>query len=100
LADRPCVKEFHLTRFLPARDVGPVDFIEFARLAMIFRADAGRGFAEKFSEDAAELSVELFPDDEVSEEFSEDSGFCSGKSPADACCIHDLMNFKLPVQGI
>ena len=87
LASRPCLYEFHRTRFLPARDVGPVELNEFERLAWILRADTG-GFAEELPADVAAFPVELTGDtDGVSGEFSEDPGSCSGKASADTCCI-------------
>ena len=57
---------------------------------MILRADTG-GFNEEFSGDAAELNVEMSGTDDVSGEFSENPGFCSGETPADAV---------IPVQGL
>ena len=44
-------------RFLPARDVDPVELNEFARLAMILRTDTV-GFAGKLSAEVAGLPVE------------------------------------------
>src|SRR5210317_144651 len=35
----PCLIEFKLDRFLPAKDFGPVDFFAFCLLALIFLSD-------------------------------------------------------------